>query len=266
MGAPSCPVPETALNWCCGWLLAALCHRARSCKPRVGFSYFGDLGRSATFKAKKQPVQAAWDGTWGRRAHSPRGRAPSAVCVRQLSRAPRAPRVPRPRCAPTPPAGSPSHLAMIGRNRPCLVPTGQRSCPFLGRARPSRQRIPARPRGHQPPPPRPAPSLTLRAASGKDAAYLAPLGTEGAQKGHQLVVPQSRCFSPQTPGHWGMELDQSVSPDHPPSMRHWELRWRGRGTQDRHSTHRDPRVGLLPADPGQGSCGKGALNNTSLYL
>lgn len=102
LGAPCCPMPETALNWCWGWLLAAVCHRARSRKPRVGFSYFGDLGRSATFKAKKQPVQAAWDGTWGLRAHSPRGWAPSAVSVRQLSRAPRAP---RPRCAPTPPAG-----------------------------------------------------------------------------------------------------------------------------------------------------------------
>lgn len=76
----------------------------------------------------------------------------------------RPPVVPRPPRAPPAmrsyPArrGSPSHLAMIGWNRPCLVPTGQRSCPFLSRARPSRQRIPVRPRGHQPPPPRPQPN------------------------------------------------------------------------------------------------------------
>lgn len=188
----------------------------------------------------------------------------------------RPPVVPRPPRAPrAPPAmrshparqGSPSHLTMIGRNRPCFVLIGQRSCPFLGRARPSRQRIPARPRGHQPPsPPRPAPSLTPRAVSRRDAAYLAPPGTEGAQKGHQLVVPQSGRFSPQTPGHWEMARGQIVSPDHPPSVRHWELRCRWQGTQDRHSTHRDPRVCLLSADPGQGSCGKGALNNTSLHL
>lgn len=180
----------------------------------------------------------------------------------------RPPVVPRPPRAPPAmssyPArrGSPSHLAMIGWNKLSLVPTGQRSCPFLGRARPSRQRIPERPRGHQhPPPPRPQPNAPRREWEG----CCLPCAPR-AQKRHQLVVPQSGRFSPQTPGHWGTARGQSSPPDHPPSVRHWELRWRGRGTQDRHSTHRDPRVCMLPADPGLGSCGKGALDNTSPHL
>lgn len=95
---------------------------------------------------------------------------------------------------------------------------------------------------------------------------LRPPGTERSQEGHQLAVPQSGLFSPQTPGHWGMARGQSAPPDHPPSVRHWELRCPGRGTQDRHSTQRDPGDCLLTVDPGIGSCGKGALDDTSLHL
>lgn len=129
-----------------------LCHCARwSRNPWVGFSYFGELGKSATFKAKKQPAQAAW----GARRGSPCSLTEGPGAIRRLRPlvVRRPPRAPRPRCAPTPPSGgSPAHLAVIGQSGPCLVPTGQRPCPFLGRARPSRPRIPARPRGHLPPP------------------------------------------------------------------------------------------------------------------
>lgn len=171
LGAPCHPVPEDSSEPVLGVVIRCrLCHCARSRKPRVGLSYFGEFCRSATSKAEKQPVQAAWDGTEGLRAHSPRGRAPSAVCVRQLSRAPRAP---RPRCAPTPPAGAAPPTS------PRLARTGRASSPLAG--------VPARPsaapdpraraflRGHvaTSPPPCPAPSLTPRAASGRDATYLA---------------------------------------------------------------------------------------------
>lgn len=122
---------------------------------------WGSWAKVQLLKQRSSPCKRSGEGG-GRRAHSPRGWEPSAVCVRQLSGAPRAP---RPRCAPTPPSGgSPAHLAMIGQSGPCLVPTGQCSCPFLGGARPSRPRIPARPRGRRPPPPPcPAPSPTPRA-------------------------------------------------------------------------------------------------------
>lgn len=116
---------------------------------------------------------------------------------------PAPPRAPLPRCAPTPPAGgNPAHLSMIGQSGPCLVPTGQCSCSFLGRARPSRPRIPARPRGHPPPLPAPPPAQRPAPLGAWERCCLpgAP-GVDKAREGHRLSVPQSGCFSPQTPSH-----------------------------------------------------------------
>lgn len=201
----------------------------------------------------------------GRRAHSPRGRAPSAVRVRQLSGAPRAP---RPRCASTPPSGgSPSHLAVIGQSGPCLVPTGPRSCPFLGCTRPSRPRIPARPRGRRPPPPpRPAPSPTPRALGAWERRCLpgAP-GYRRHEKDAGSQYPRVGAFPlRRLGGSLGrVARGQNALPEHTPSMGHWELLWRGRGTQDTHPTHRDPSICCFLQIPGLGSCGQGALNYAS---